>query len=368
MKPMLDDHRPRAAVGEPALRARRAALRPGSEALRASSRARSPTRYGDRVDRYILWNEPNLGGWLRPQAQLLRASAARRSRRTSTARSCAPPTRRCTPPTPDAQVLIGAHVLARRRRSRARTPPTARSRSCARSAASTRTSRSSRTGRCKGFKPAPARRLRVPPARRPDRARDAVPATPTTSRSPRCRGSTSALDKLQRAGRMKATTRRFDLYIDEYGYQTNPPDKLAGDLAHPAGPVAAARRLPGVARPAREAVHASTCGATSRAASTARYGGWQSGLRFADGRAKPALKHFATPFALDARARPAVGPGAPARHARRVTVERRLRGQLDAGARSPPARPTRRATGAGRRGYAAARRTATWRRAPRARR
>ena len=24
-------------------------------------------RYGDRVDRYIVWNEPNLGGWLRPQ-------------------------------------------------------------------------------------------------------------------------------------------------------------------------------------------------------------------------------------------------------------------------------------------------------------
>src|SRR3954469_22292807 len=26
-------------------------------------------RYGDRVDRYIVWNEPNLGGWLRPQGQ-----------------------------------------------------------------------------------------------------------------------------------------------------------------------------------------------------------------------------------------------------------------------------------------------------------
>src|SRR4051812_17544448 len=25
-------------------------------------------RYGDRVDRYIVWNEPNLGGWLKPQA------------------------------------------------------------------------------------------------------------------------------------------------------------------------------------------------------------------------------------------------------------------------------------------------------------
>src|SRR5206468_2693683 len=24
-------------------------------------------RYGDRVDRYIIWNEPNLSGWLRPE-------------------------------------------------------------------------------------------------------------------------------------------------------------------------------------------------------------------------------------------------------------------------------------------------------------
>ena len=27
-------------------------------------------RYGDRVDDYILWNEPNLPLWLQPQAQL----------------------------------------------------------------------------------------------------------------------------------------------------------------------------------------------------------------------------------------------------------------------------------------------------------
>src|SRR6476469_524388 len=26
-------------------------------------------RYADRVNRYIVWNEPNLGGWLRPQGQ-----------------------------------------------------------------------------------------------------------------------------------------------------------------------------------------------------------------------------------------------------------------------------------------------------------
>ena len=44
------------------------------------------------------------------------------------------------------------------------------------------------------------------------------------------------------------------------------------------------------------------------------YAGWQSGLRYADGRAKPSLKTFPTPFVLDARARPAVGPGPAPRH------------------------------------------------------
>ena len=34
-------------------------------------------RYGDRVDRYVLWNEPNLGGWLRPQAACGRSQEPR---------------------------------------------------------------------------------------------------------------------------------------------------------------------------------------------------------------------------------------------------------------------------------------------------
>ena len=38
----------------------------------------------------------------------------------------------------------------------------------------------------------------------------------------------AALDRLQRAGRLRATTRRFNLYLDEYGYQTRPPDRTAG--------------------------------------------------------------------------------------------------------------------------------------------
>ena len=29
-------------------------------------------RYGDRVDRYIVWNEPNLAAWLQPQAKCVK--------------------------------------------------------------------------------------------------------------------------------------------------------------------------------------------------------------------------------------------------------------------------------------------------------
>ena len=53
--------------------------------------------------------------------------------------------------------------------------------------------------------------------------------------------------------------------------------------------------------------------------------GWQSGLLYADGRAKPALAHFARPFWLDAargRVWGQVRPGG----AHRVEVQRRLRG------------------------------------------
>ena len=56
-------------------------------------------RYGDRVDRYILWNEPNLGGWLLPQASCSRQALLVGRRRTCIARWSAARTPRCTTPT-----------------------------------------------------------------------------------------------------------------------------------------------------------------------------------------------------------------------------------------------------------------------------
>ena len=58
------------------------------------------------------------------------------------------------------------------------------------------------------------------------------------------------------------------------------------------------------------------------------YSGWQSGLRFADGRAKPSLKTFATPFVLDA-SRSRLWGQVRSRETRTVTVQRRLRGKLE---------------------------------------
>ena len=41
-----------------------------------------------------------------------------------------------------------------------------------------------------------------------------------------------ALDRLQRRRALRAATRRLGIYIDEYGYQTELPDRFAGVSPH----------------------------------------------------------------------------------------------------------------------------------------
>ena len=179
--------RARAAVDEPL--ARRAATRatsPTRPCTRTSRRAVA-RRYGADVDRYILWNEPNLPSWLQPQASCVR--------------------RRCTPVAPHlyrglvraaypavkaadpgAEVLIGA-MSSRGQELRARNS-TLRPLLFLRALGCVSASyRKLRTGDCKGFKPARGGRLRVPPARHADLAGPRVSATATTSTSPRSAGS-----------------------------------------------------------------------------------------------------------------------------------------------------------------------------------
>jgi hypothetical protein len=130
------------------------------------------------------------------------------------------------------------------------------------------------------------------------------------------------LDRLQGVAALDPTTRRFGIYIDEYGYQTNPPDRASG--------VSLSRQDHYLQRAAYVAWRSSRVKLFSqylwRDEPLARggYGGWQSGLRFKGGRAKRSLAHFDTPFVLDgARSRlwGQVRPGG--RHT--VTVQRRAR-------------------------------------------
>ena len=92
-------------------------------------------RYGADVDRYIVWNEPNLPAWLQPQATCShgRCTPVAPNLYRALVRAARPAIRAADP---GAQVLIGA-MSSRGQDLRSRTRPSARWSSCARSAAST---------------------------------------------------------------------------------------------------------------------------------------------------------------------------------------------------------------------------------------
>jgi hypothetical protein len=277
-------------------------------------------RFGARVDRYVLWNEPNLATWLAPQAR------CRRGRCTPVAPHLYRELVRAAYPAvhaadPGAQVLIGA-VSPRGqelRRPNATLRPLAfvRALGCR-----TVAGRRIRRGGCRGFRPATGDGFAMHPyggltaPDRPLQHRDDVDLAELGQLA-------ATLDRLQRRGALRGTTRRLGIYVDEYGYQTDPPDRAAG--------VTPRRQDRWLQRAAYEAWRNPRVKLLSQylwrdePRSGGGYGGWQSGLRTAGGRPKPSLAHFDTPFVLDrARGRlwGQVRPGA----AHRVTVERRLRG------------------------------------------
>ena len=279
-------------------------------------------RYGADVDRYILWNEPNLPSWLQPQASCVR--------------------RRCTPVAPHlyrglvraaypavkaadpgAEVLIGA-MSSRGQELRARNS-TLRPMLFLRALGCVSGSyRKLRSGYCKGFKPARADGFAFHPhgtLTSPDRAyanRDDVNLASLGRLE-------SALDRLQRGGRLRPSTRRFNLFLDEYGYQTRPPDRYPG--------VSLATQDRWLQRAAYRAWRDPRVRLLTqyqwydeplrRAGSP--FAGWQSGLHFVSGRAKPALAHFDTPMQVDAPRSRLWGQARPG-DAQTVTVERRLAG------------------------------------------
>jgi hypothetical protein len=315
---MLDGPPPLWASGNPQRRNPR--YRPSAPAF-ANFAAAVARRYGGAVDQYILWNEPNLPLWLQPQADCGK--------------------RRCSLVSPNvyrqmvqaaypaihavdgvATVLIGALAPAggdlKSENANMRPLAFLRGLGCLDAHL-----RPVRTGACAGFRPAIADGI----AYHPHSTRHA-PSQPYAHPDNADLGSLKKverlLDRLQRLGRLQGTTTPLNLWLDEYGYQTNPPDKLRG-----VSPGAQDRYLQHAAYIAwhdpRVVMLAQYLWRDEPAGGGRRYTGWQSGLFDGDGNPKPALAHFHDPIWVDFRDDVAWGQ-VRSGGAHTVTVQRRIAG------------------------------------------
>jgi hypothetical protein len=286
-------------------------------------------RYAGAVDRWIIWNEPNLPLWLQPQntckGKRCTPYAPHLYRRLVRA---AYPAIKTVDPT--STVLFGALAPngENSTKQNARTRPLAfiRSMGCVKV-----TLKRDRSGPCAGFKPLTADGLAYHPhaTKLAPNEQQSVLDNASIGDVPRLERT---LDATQRTGGLKkAGGGRFPLFFTEWGYQTRPPDRTRGvSLAQQSrylqqGAYLAYRdprvRLLTQYEWRDEPVRRSTGGDP--------YAGWQSGLRFVNDRPKPAFKTFANPFFIDQRpgSRAArlwgqVRPGVT----HRVTVQRRKAG------------------------------------------
>ncbi|HSD81452.1 MAG TPA: cellulase family glycosylhydrolase, partial [Solirubrobacteraceae bacterium] len=260
---------------------------PGRFAAFATAVAR---RYGDRVDDYIVWNEPNQRTWLRPQWTCRRG--------------------RCTPASPHLyrRILLqaipairaadpGARIIVGSLAPRGSTPhraddqmrpmPFLRALGCVDARY-----RRYRGGSCRGFSAPVADGFAIHA-----HGLKASPTTPSPNPDnvqiadlPRLE---HALDAVTRArGLRKRGGGRFGLWIDEYGYQTNPPDRYLG--VRPA--IQAAWLQLGAYKAWHDPRVRNLTQYVWRDEPLSRLNTWQSGLRYASGRAKPALAGFRAPF------------------------------------------------------------------------
>jgi hypothetical protein len=253
-------------------------------------------RYGARVQRYLIWNEPNQPAWLQPQftCGVTRCVPASPHLYRALYRAADKAIRSVDP---DAQVLIG--TLAPKGQDAIARNRTMRPLQFVRALACVDDKRLARirTGPCKGqsivrsdgfaYHPHPVRFS--PTTTNPIKDNAAIADMPHFE---------AVLDKATRNGVIKPTHGSvFDLYLTEFGYQTNPPDGDSG-----VSPATQARWLQqswfqAWADPrVRNITQYEWRDEPLRVAGANSYASWQSGLRYENGKAKPALAIFPNPF------------------------------------------------------------------------
>jgi hypothetical protein len=250
-------------------------------------------RYGPLVDHYGIANEPNQGGWLQPQSgrgglvspHLYRAMVQAAYPRINAA-------------DPGSVALIGnlASSGSRARGRRAPIRPLAflRAMACVDSRY-----RPLHGGSCRHFRPVPADAIGhhpyefFSPPNRPTRNRDDAGIGDS-------RRLLRVVDRLVRRGRIKpGKGRRLSVFYTEFGYQTNPPDPFAGIslrrqnryLQQAAYLVWRTPRIHGLNQ------FRLTDGAL-RGHGLSAFREFQSGLLFANRRAKPSFRSFPNPFVI----------------------------------------------------------------------
>ena len=274
-------------------------------------------RYAAKVDRYILWNEPNISVWLAPQARCSRGVCTPVSPHLyrNLVRAAYP---RIVASDPAAEIIIGGLSP---RGQRLRTPTTVMRpllflrRFACRSDSYARLT----TGECRGFKPATGDGFSIHPYSGRSAPEHKHPNADDVSLA-QIGKLTSTLDRLKRLKALRSA-RRMGVFVDEYGYQTRPPDPIAG--ISPSKQDAYLQRAAYVAwQTGRVRLFTQYLWRDEPRAKDGAFSGWQSGLRYAGGRAKPSLAHFDTPFVIDARRSRLWGQIRPG-GAHTVAVERR---------------------------------------------
>jgi hypothetical protein len=250
-------------------------------------------RYRSSVDQYGISNEPNQGGWLQPQSTSGGLVAPHLYRAMVQA---AYPRIKAADPTSIALIgnLASSGSNAHGRRAPIRPLAFLRAMACVNSHY-----RPIRSGVCRSFKPVPADAI----AHHPYRFFGA-PSGHSTNPDDAAIGDTTRLlrviDRLVRLGRIRPSGgRRLSLYYTEFGYQTDPPDPFAGIplsrqnryLQQAAYIAWRAPRVHGLNQ------FRLTDGRLSGRGLSA-FREFQSGLLFANRRAKPAFRGFPHPFVI----------------------------------------------------------------------
>jgi hypothetical protein len=262
------------------------------------------TRYRDSVGSYLVWNEPNIPGWLDPQVEC--------DRRRRNCRMVAPHLYRellqaaypaIKAADPGAEVVMGELApVGEESRSPALTviPPLTFLRAMA--CLDERYRPLPRRGHCRRFRTVRADALGHHP-----HGVDAAPDEPSEDRRwakiadlPRL---LATLDRITATGRFQAPgVKGFDVHLTEFGYQTSPPDHAIGiTLEEQQRFLQQAAYIAWRTPRIRSLVHYQWEDepVRYRAPGQLAYAGWQSGLHFVNGRPKPVMQSFSSPFVVD---------------------------------------------------------------------